>query len=39
MELKVNKLGGDITYMSELILDISDVKDLIRLAIYVTDVP
>jgi len=30
MELYINKKVNDITYMSELILDIKDVKDLIR---------
>jgi len=30
MELYINKKVNDITYQSELILDIFDVKDLIR---------
>ncbi len=30
MELYINKKINDITYRSELILDIKDVKDLIR---------
>jgi len=30
MEFYINKKVNDITYMSELILDIFDVKDLIR---------
>ncbi len=34
MEFYINKKVNDITYQSELILDIKDVKDLIRTITY-----